>query len=79
MVVAPDPVSFELGDLPHPRSRYSRRDAELAARIVRLERRALVSRLRRGGIQVIEWDVATPFDQTMRMAARQLNRWRALA
>ena len=78
-VVAPDPVSFEAADLPHPRSRYSREQAQLAARIVRLERRVLLGRLRRGGVQVIEWNVSEPFDQTMRIAARQLNRWRAPA
>jgi uncharacterized protein (DUF58 family) len=79
MVVAPDPVSFELADLPHADSPYSRDEANLAARIVQLERRALLGRLRRGGVHVIEWDVSKPFDQTMRVAARLSSRWRALA
>ncbi len=71
MVVAPDPVAFELADLPYARSRYSRDDAQLAARIVQLERRVLIGRLRRGGVQVIEWDVSTPFDRRMQVAAIQ--------
>jgi uncharacterized protein (DUF58 family) len=78
-VVVPDPVAFELEGLPHHGARYSREDARLAARIVDLERRVLLGRLRRGGVQVIEWDVSAPLDQTMRVAARQLNRWRAPA
>ncbi len=79
MVVAPDPVAFELADLPRARSRYSREDADLAARIVQLERRVLIGRLRRGGVQVIEWDVSTPFDRRMQVAARQQDQWRAIA
>ncbi|HET6846618.1 MAG TPA: DUF58 domain-containing protein [Anaerolineales bacterium] len=78
-VMVPDPVAFELRGLPRRDSRYSREDAMLAARIVGLERRVLLERLRRGGVQVIEWDVSTPLDQTMRVAARQLTRWRAPA
>jgi uncharacterized protein (DUF58 family) len=78
-VIAPDPVAFELADLPNPRSRYSRSDSELAARIVGLERRALLGRLRRGGVQVIEWDVSKPFDQTIAVATRQTHPWRTPA
>jgi len=79
LVVAPDPVSFELVDLPGQTSRYSRQDASLAARIVRLERRLMLGTLRRGGVQVVEWDISIPFDQAMGVASRQLSRSRVPA
>lgn len=62
MVVSPDPVSFEAGYLPQ------RGEVRLAARIVRMERRLLLRRLQRAGIQVVEWDVSEPFDQATRSA-----------
>lgn len=79
LVVAPDPGSFELAELPRPGSRYSRTDAYLAARVVRLERRLMLGQLRRGGVQVVEWDVSVPFDMAMQVAFRQLSRWRLQA
>lgn len=78
-VVVPDPVAFELEGLPRRGSRYSREDAVLAGRIVRLERRLMLERLRGGAILVIEWDVSTPLDQTIRVAGRQLSGWRTPA
>jgi uncharacterized protein (DUF58 family) len=62
MVISPDPVSFEARGLAdHPSVR-------LAARIARLEREVLLRSLRRAGIQVVNWDVALPFDQEARAA-----------
>jgi len=77
LVISPDPVGFELSGLPRRPSKYSRAEVQLAARIVRLERAASMGRLRRAGVQVIEWDVSRPFDQAMRGAFRQLNWARA--
>jgi uncharacterized protein (DUF58 family) len=72
MIVSPDPVAFELNYLPR------RLEVGLAARVVRMERELLLQRLRRAGVQVIEWDVAQPFDQAARGAfgrrARMGNR-----
>ena len=59
MVISPDPVKFELGCLP------SSPQADLAARIVRVERDLLIRRLERAGIQVIGWDVSIPLDQAV--------------
>ena len=59
LVISPDAVKFELGLLP------SSPELELAARVVRLERDLLIRRLERAGIQVLEWDLAKPFDQAL--------------
>lgn len=60
MVISPDPVSFEsrgLGDSP---------SVKLAARIARLQREVLLRELRHAGVQVVNWDVALPFEQAVR-------------
>jgi uncharacterized protein (DUF58 family) len=57
MVISPDPVRFELAYLP------KRPESELAGRIVRMERRMLLQKLKHAGVQVLDWDVAKPFDQ----------------
>ena len=59
MVVSPDPIKFELGCLP------SSPQADLAARIIRVERDLLIRRLERAGIQVVGWDVSIPLDQAV--------------
>jgi uncharacterized protein (DUF58 family) len=59
LVISPDPVSYELSILP------SVPEAALAARVVQLERRLLLHRLQRAGINVVEWDVTKPFDQAV--------------
>jgi uncharacterized protein (DUF58 family) len=65
MVISPDPVNFELGILPVDRP------VELAYRLVRLERNLMIKKLRRGGIQFLDWDVSQPFD---RVIERRLGR-----
>jgi uncharacterized protein (DUF58 family) len=72
LVVSPDPVAFEAGHLHQPRARYSDAEVELAARIVRLERAWMLTRLRRAGIRVVEWNVAQPFDQVTRRVFSRL-------
>lgn len=74
LVVCPDPVKFEMSNLPPLSSKYSRADVVLAGRILRLERAVSLRRLRRAGVQVIEWDISRPFDQEMQGAFRRLNR-----
>ena len=65
LVVSPDPVRFELS--------YLKRDenVELAARVIQLERRLLVQKIQRAGIQVLDWDVSIPFDLVVK---RRLSR-----
>ncbi|HTP00492.1 MAG TPA: DUF58 domain-containing protein [Anaerolineales bacterium] len=69
LVVVPDPVSFEQAYLLEGHSRYASGDIDLAARVVRMERRLMLSRLQRAGIQATEWDVSQPFDLAMRRAS----------
>jgi uncharacterized protein (DUF58 family) len=73
LVICPDPVSFEISGLAASLKAYSDADLNLAARIVRLERSVSLGRLRRAGVQVIEWDVGLPFDQAMLGASRRMQ------
>jgi len=65
MVISPDPVAFELSYLPQNES------VHLAARLQRMERKLLIQKLQRAGIQVLDWDISQPFDQ---VAKRRLGR-----
>jgi uncharacterized protein (DUF58 family) len=69
LVVAPDPVSFERSYLSEPRSKYPAADVALAFRVVRMERDLMLARIQRAGLQIVEWNVAQPFDQAIRGAA----------
>ena len=66
LVVSPDPVKFELSDLPASSS-----DVELAGRVLQMERLVLLQRLQRANIHVIDWDVKEPFDLVVK---RRLGR-----
>jgi uncharacterized protein (DUF58 family) len=69
LVISPDPVAFETRALgPQPA-------VDLAARIVRLERRLLLRQLRQAGIQVVDWQVDKPFDQTIHASLGRLPHW----
>jgi hypothetical protein len=57
MVISPNPVRFELSYLPN------RPENSLAGRIVHMEREMLLNKLRHAGLQVLDWDVARPFDK----------------
>jgi uncharacterized protein (DUF58 family) len=57
MIISPDPVAFELAYLP------KNPEVTLAGRIIHLERAMLLQKLRHAGLQVLDWDVAKPFDQ----------------
>jgi len=54
LIVSPDPVTFEKSMLPQNEC------AQLAERIVRLERDNALRKLRRSGVRVVEWDVTRP-------------------
>ncbi|MBI5354530.1 MAG: DUF58 domain-containing protein [Chloroflexi bacterium] len=60
MVISPDPVSFEASRL------EDRKSLKLSARIARLEREIMLRRLRGFGIQVVNWNTSTPFEQAAR-------------
>ncbi len=59
LVVSPDPIGFEARQLAPTAS------VQLAIRIARLQRGLVLSRLRRAGIRVLDWDVEAPFDQAI--------------
>lgn len=57
LIVSPDPVAFEaraLGPI-----------ADLAARIARIEREALLQRLYLAGVRIVDWDVDVPLAQAL--------------
>jgi uncharacterized protein (DUF58 family) len=56
LVVCPNPVKFELSYLPKTHN------VELASRVIQMERRLLLQRIQHAGIQILDWDVAEPFD-----------------
>ena len=60
MVISPDPVSFELSYLPQDVS------VQQAGRVVRMERNLLIKKLGQAGVQVVDWNVAHPFDMVMK-------------
>ncbi len=68
IVVSPDPVAFEEQLLLRRQTRASKQEVQLAARILRMERQAMLRRIKRAGVQIVEWDVARPFDQVSRGA-----------
>ncbi|MCP4140773.1 MAG: DUF58 domain-containing protein [Chloroflexi bacterium] len=59
MVVSPDPISYELRGLP------DNPDVKLAARVLRTERNMVLMRLKRSGLQVVDWDVNIPLDRIL--------------
>lgn len=56
MVISPDPVSMEMSFLKRSPA------VEMAARIVSMERALLLQRVRRAGVQVLDWNIHQPFD-----------------
>jgi uncharacterized protein (DUF58 family) len=69
LVVSPDPVSFEA------RTLGAQPDVELATRIARLERALLLRKLRRAGIQVVDWQVERPFDRVVHASLDRTPQW----
>jgi len=69
MVISPDPIAFELSYLP------KNEPVDQAARLLRMERKLLIHKLQRAGIQVLDWDISQPFDQVVK---RRLGRPPAL-
>ena len=69
LVISPDPVAFEAKALgPQPA-------VDLATRIARTERLLLLRRLRQAGVQIVDWQVDRPFDQTVHASLGRLPYW----
>jgi hypothetical protein len=71
-VVSPDPLSFELRRYP------GSADLTSAMRIARLERRLLLAKFRRLGIQVLDWQVDASIDQVAWQVSGGMRPTRAL-
>ncbi len=65
LVVSPDPLAFE------SRALLQTPEVQLAARIARLQRTALLTHLRRAGVRLLDWDVARPLAP---LVAQELGR-----
>jgi len=73
LVICPNPVLFEMSNLPALDPVTQRWMSLWLVGFSRLERTAMLGRLRRAGVQVIEWNVAHPFDLAMRGAFRRMT------
>ncbi len=69
LIVSPDPVDFE------KRFLKDSHEADLAARLARLERTHLFHQLAQAGIRIFEWQVDEPFHQSARVALGRLPLW----
>jgi uncharacterized protein (DUF58 family) len=72
LVVSANPVAYEKN---YPTKRGP---SELAFRLAALERSLLISGLMHAGVQVMDWDVAIPFDQAVNQAEFHLSRTQAI-
>jgi uncharacterized protein (DUF58 family) len=76
MVICPDIIRYDAGPI-QPESRGS-----YALRLAHAERALLLQKIRRAGVQVIDWNVELPFEtlarrySVLRMAANRLRRYR---
>jgi len=73
LVISPDPISYELGGLPDIPSTH------LAMRIIGMERRVLLLRLRRAGVQVLDWNVSQPIDRVIKSRLGRPPAWHKAA
>ena len=69
LVISPNPVKFELSYLPKTRN------TELAGRVIQMERTLLLQKLGRAGIQILDWDVAQPFDHVVKRMLSHPPAW----
>jgi uncharacterized protein (DUF58 family) len=72
LVISANPVAFERADPPRIAA------SKLAFRLATMERTLLLTKLMHAGVQVLDWDVSTPFDQAVKTAELQLSRAQAL-
>jgi len=61
-IVTPDPIRFEHNLLGH------NKHVDMAAKLLRTERRLLLRQLRALGVHVVDWDVETPLGQAVHRA-----------
>ncbi len=68
LIISPDPVAFAKRLLPQGRLR------DTAERIARMERNAILAKLRRNGVQVVDWDVTRPLWLALRGVSTESRR-----
>ena len=62
LIISPDPLTFELAE-------FTATDQfRLAIRLAQLERTLMLDQLRQADIQVMDWDVTTPFEEAAQRA-----------
>lgn len=59
LIISPDPISYERDSLP------GSEPVDLAARILQIERKTLIEKLVRGGVQVLDWNINEPFQHAV--------------
>jgi len=64
LVISPDPVVFEKNTLKNTP------EVQMATRVLSIEREIQIRKLIQGGIRVVDWDVAQPFDQVVGSLSR---------
>ena len=69
LVVSPDPVKFELSYLPQNPT------VNLAARVIQMERALLLQKIQGASIQVLDWNVAEPFDLVVKRKLSHPPAW----
>jgi uncharacterized protein (DUF58 family) len=69
IVISPDPISYEAGELSTTRA------GRLGLRLARVERELLLRQLGQAGVQVFNWRVDVPFDQAMYIPLSRLLPW----
>ena len=69
LIISPNPVTFELSYLP------KNRNVELSGRIIRMERNLLLQKVQHASIQVLDWDVAEPFDLVVKRMLSRPPAW----
>lgn len=73
IVISPDPIAFEVGLI------QEESNLETAKRLASLERRHLLNKLARGGVQICEWDVQQSLPDVIQRAFGRPSRGRALS
>jgi len=68
LIISPDPIAFEKDLVPQDSFR------KLAERIARMERNVTLAKLRRNGIQVVDWDTSTPLGVAIRQTLAGFKR-----
>ena len=66
VLISPDPVSYEASYL------LDAPEFKQAERIIHMQRELMLEKIRHAGIQVVDWNVSTPFEQVMNQHFRRL-------